>query len=80
MEADYVRNWSVWWDISILLATPLAMLGPDGRVALGETVDRVLPMTFAIVRDLVMFAGFLVAVRMLGVRRRVIGTPARDVR
>jgi hypothetical protein len=31
------------------------------RVALGETVDRVLPMTFAIVRDLVMFAGFLVA-------------------
>jgi hypothetical protein len=31
------------------------------RVALGEPVDRVLPMTFAIVRDLVMFAGFLVA-------------------
>ena len=31
MEADYVRNWSVWWDISILLATPLAMLGPDGK-------------------------------------------------
>jgi|EndMetStandDraft_3_1072993.scaffolds.fasta_scaffold53128_2 hypothetical protein len=31
------------------------------RVALGETVDRVLPLTFAIVRDLVMFAGFLVA-------------------
>jgi hypothetical protein len=30
------------------------------RVALGETVDRVLPMTFVIVRDLVMFAGFLV--------------------
>ena len=31
------------------------------RVALGETVERVLPMTFFIVRDLVMFAGFLVA-------------------
>ncbi len=31
------------------------------RVALGETVERVMPMTFAIVRDLVMFAGFLVA-------------------
>lgn len=31
------------------------------RVALGETVDRVMPMTFAIVRDLVMFGGFLVA-------------------
>ncbi len=31
------------------------------RVALGETIDRVMPMTFAIVRDLVMFAGFLVA-------------------
>jgi hypothetical protein len=31
------------------------------RVALGDSVDRVLPMTFAIVRDLVMFAGFLVA-------------------
>lgn len=31
------------------------------RVALGDAVDRVLPMTFAIVRDLVMFAGFLVA-------------------
>jgi hypothetical protein len=31
------------------------------RLALGETVVRVLPMTFAIIRDLVMFAGFLVA-------------------
>jgi hypothetical protein len=31
------------------------------RVALGDTVDRVVPFTFAIVRDLVMFAGFLVA-------------------
>jgi hypothetical protein len=31
------------------------------RVALGETIDRVLPMTFAIVRDLVMFAAFLAA-------------------
>lgn len=31
MEADYVRNWSVWWDLVILLRTPLAMLGPDGK-------------------------------------------------
>lgn len=31
------------------------------RVALGETVDRVVPMTFAIVRDLVMFGGFFAA-------------------
>jgi len=31
LEADYVRNWSVWWDIVILLQTPLAMLGPDGK-------------------------------------------------
>lgn len=31
------------------------------RVALGATIEQVLPMTFAIVRDLVMFAGFLVA-------------------
>lgn len=31
LEADYVRNWSVWWDIVILLRTPLAMLGPDGK-------------------------------------------------
>jgi Undecaprenyl-phosphate galactose phosphotransferase WbaP len=31
MEADYVRNWSVWWDMVILVSTPLAMLGPDGK-------------------------------------------------
>ena len=31
MEAHYVRNWSVWWDLEILLRTPLAMLGPDGK-------------------------------------------------
>lgn len=31
------------------------------RVALGATVDQVIPLTFAIVVDLVMFAGFLVA-------------------
>jgi Undecaprenyl-phosphate galactose phosphotransferase WbaP len=31
MEAHYIRNWSVWWDIEILLRTPLAMLGPDGK-------------------------------------------------
>jgi len=31
MEANYVRNWSVWWDLEILLRTPLATLGPDGK-------------------------------------------------
>jgi hypothetical protein len=30
------------------------------RVALGETIERVMPMTFFIVRDLAMLAGFLV--------------------
>lgn len=31
------------------------------RVALGETLEQVMPMVFAIVRDLVMFASFLAA-------------------
>lgn len=39
----------------------VGMVIESHRVALGETVDQVLPMVFAIVRDLVMFGGFLVA-------------------
>lgn len=31
MEAHYVRNWSVWWDIDILLRTPSAMVGKTGK-------------------------------------------------
>ncbi len=31
MEAHYVRNWSVWWDIDILLRTPSAMLDKRGK-------------------------------------------------
>lgn len=31
MEAHYVRNWSVWWDIDILLRTPGAMVGKTGK-------------------------------------------------
>lgn len=31
MEAHYVRNWSVWWDIDILLRTPAAMLDKRGK-------------------------------------------------
>ncbi len=31
MEANYVRNWSVWWDIEILIRTPVAMLAPRGK-------------------------------------------------
>lgn len=31
MEAHYVRNWSVWWDIDILLRTPGVMVGKTGR-------------------------------------------------
>lgn len=31
MEAHYVRNWSVWWDVDILLRTPAAMLGKTGK-------------------------------------------------
>lgn len=31
MEAYYVRNWSIWWDIVILLRTPLAVLNRKGR-------------------------------------------------
>ncbi len=25
IEADYVRNWSVWWDLRILFRTPLVI-------------------------------------------------------
>jgi lipopolysaccharide/colanic/teichoic acid biosynthesis glycosyltransferase len=31
MEADYVRNWSVWWDVEILVRTPLAVLRGPGK-------------------------------------------------
>lgn len=31
MEAHYVRNWSIWWDLDILLHTPAAMLGRTGK-------------------------------------------------
>lgn len=31
MEAHYVRNWSVWWDIDILLRTPGVMLSKTGK-------------------------------------------------
>lgn len=31
MEAHYVRNWSLWWDIDILLRTPGAILGKTGK-------------------------------------------------
>jgi Undecaprenyl-phosphate galactose phosphotransferase WbaP len=31
MEAHYVRNWSVWWDLEILLRTPVVMLAPNGK-------------------------------------------------
>ncbi len=31
MEAHYVRNWSVWWDVDILLRTPGAMLERSGK-------------------------------------------------
>jgi Undecaprenyl-phosphate galactose phosphotransferase WbaP len=30
MEAHYVRNWSVWWDIDLLLRTPVALLQRRG--------------------------------------------------
>ncbi len=31
MEAHYVRNWSVWWDIEILLRTPSAVRNRTGK-------------------------------------------------
>ena len=33
MEARYVRNWSVWWDVVLLTQTPMALLrrGNAGR-------------------------------------------------
>jgi|GEM_PF-103520 len=31
MEATYVRNWSVWWDVEILLRTPAAVLDRTGK-------------------------------------------------
>ena len=31
MEATYVRNWSVWWDLEILFRTPIALLERTGR-------------------------------------------------
>jgi Undecaprenyl-phosphate galactose phosphotransferase WbaP len=31
MEAAYVRNWSVWWDLELMLRTPLAVLARRGK-------------------------------------------------
>jgi Undecaprenyl-phosphate galactose phosphotransferase WbaP len=31
MEAHYVRNWSVWWDVELLLRTPAALARRTGR-------------------------------------------------
>ncbi len=31
MEAHYVRNWSLWWDIDILVRTPGAILAKAGK-------------------------------------------------
>jgi len=31
MEAAYVRNWSVWWDLEILFRTPVVLLQRTGR-------------------------------------------------
>lgn len=31
MEAHYVRNWSVWWDVDIILRTPGVILGKTGK-------------------------------------------------
>lgn len=31
MEAHYVRNWSLWWDIDILLRTPGAVVSKTGK-------------------------------------------------
>ena len=31
MEADYVRNWSVWWDLELLLRTPGTVMARTGR-------------------------------------------------
>ena len=31
MEADYVRNWSVWWDIDLLLRTTAVVLNRTGK-------------------------------------------------
>jgi len=31
MEATYIRNWSVWWDLEILARTPLVVVARTGR-------------------------------------------------
>jgi len=31
MEAAYVRNWSVWWDLEIIARTPLVLLARTGK-------------------------------------------------
>lgn len=31
MEAHYVRNWTMWWDIDIMVRTPAVMLGRTGK-------------------------------------------------
>ena len=31
MEAAYVRNWSIWWDVEIMLRTPVVLLTRTGK-------------------------------------------------
>jgi Undecaprenyl-phosphate galactose phosphotransferase WbaP len=31
LEAAYVRNWSVWWDVELMLRTPVAVLARRGK-------------------------------------------------
>jgi Undecaprenyl-phosphate galactose phosphotransferase WbaP len=31
MEAAYVRNWSIWWDLEIMLRTPVVLLTRTGK-------------------------------------------------
>jgi lipopolysaccharide/colanic/teichoic acid biosynthesis glycosyltransferase len=31
MEAHYVRNWSIWWDVILLFRTPLVVLAGKGE-------------------------------------------------
>lgn len=38
LDTWYVQNWSLWLDLRILLATPLAVLRPDGREETGQPV------------------------------------------
>jgi lipopolysaccharide/colanic/teichoic acid biosynthesis glycosyltransferase len=31
METDYVRNWSIWWDLELLLRTPAVIVARTGK-------------------------------------------------